>query len=133
MSKEGMGLLVMLFFRKDGSLNLLGKIALILGILLAGAVASMFSGCVNIYTRSPLTNERIVRVYQCSREAAGLSVLVAFPQAMSDGPSRGLMWENIFTIPLGCLCLCDAACEVVVDTVCLPFDWPISAARNRKD
>jgi hypothetical protein len=61
-----------------------------------------------------------------------MSIIIAFPQAMSDGPSRGFMWENIFTIPLGCLGLCDAACETVIDTVCLPFDWPISAVR-RKD
>ena len=41
------------------------------------------------------------------------------------------MWENIFTVPLGCLCLCDAVCEAAIDTVCLPFDWPISAKRKR--
>ena len=131
MSRSGSELLIMLFFRKDGSLNLLGKIALILGILFAGAIASMFSGCVNLYTRCPTTDEKITMVYQCSREAAGLSVLVAFPQAMNDGPSRGFMWENIFTIPLGCLCLCDAAVEACVDTVCLPFDWPISKGRAK--
>lgn len=96
------------------------------------SVIACACGCVNCYTRFPTTNERIESVYQCSREAVALSVLIAFPQAMSDGPSRGFMWENIFTIPLGCLCLCDAACEAVIDTVCLPFDWPISAVR-RKD
>lgn len=48
MSRAGSDLLIMLFFRKDGSLNLLGKIALILGILLVGAVASMFSGCLSV-------------------------------------------------------------------------------------
>ncbi len=130
MNDSDVKLLRMLFFRKDGSLNLLGKIALILGILLAGAVASMFSGCVNLYTRCPTTDEKITMVYQCSREAAGLSVLVAFPQAMSDGPSRGFMWENIFTIPLGCLCMCDAAVEACIDTVCLPVDWPLAASRK---
>lgn len=89
-------------------------------------------GCVNCYTRFPTTNERIERVYQCSREAAALSVIIAFPQMMSDNPGDGgFMWENIFTVPLGCLCLCDAACEAVIDTVCLPFDWPISAARRK--
>ena len=97
-----------------------------IGALLACA------GCVNVYTRFPTTSERIERVYQCSREAAGLSILVAFPQMMSDSPGAGYMWENIFTIPLGCLCLCDAAVEAVVDTVCLPYDWPVSASRSRK-
>lgn len=87
-------------------------------------------GCVNCYTRWPTTDEKITMVYQCSREAAGLSVLVAFPQMMSDGPSRGFMWENIFTVPLGCLCLCDAAVEACIDTVCLPVDWPLAASRK---
>ena len=95
------------------------------------SAALILGGCANCYTRIPTTDEKITMVYQCSREAAGLSVLIAFPQAMSDGPSRGFMWENIFTIPLGCLCLCDAACEAVIDTVCLPFDWPISAVRRK--
>ena len=87
-------------------------------------------GCVNCYTRWPTTDERIDRVYQCSREAAALSVIVSFPQMMSDGPSRGFMWENIFTVPLGCLCLCDAAVEACIDTVCLPVDWPLAASRK---
>ena len=96
-------------------------------------VAAVMSacGCVNLYTRCPWTNERIDRVYQCSREAAGLSLLVAFPQMMSDCPGdNGYMWENIFTVPLGCLCLCDAAVEACVDTVCLPVDWPLAASRK---
>ena len=48
MSRAGSDHLNMLFFRKDGSLNWLGKIAAILGILLAGAVASMLSGCLSV-------------------------------------------------------------------------------------
>lgn len=96
------------------------------------SAALILGGCVNCYTRFPTTNERIERVYQCSREAAALSVIIAFPQMMSDNPGDGgFMWENIFIVPLGCLCLCDAACEAVIDTVCLPFDWPISAARRK--
>lgn len=96
-------------------------------------LATAMCGCVNCYTRWPTTDERITKVYQCSREAAELSILCSFPQAMSDGPSRGFMWENLLTIPfLGLPCAVDAVCEAVIDTVCLPFDWPISAAR-RKD
>ena len=101
--------------------------------IFAAIAAAGVCGCVNCYTRWPTTDERIDRVYQCSREAAALSLLVAFPQAMSDGPSRGFMWENIFTVPLGCLCMCDAAVEACVDTVCLPVDWPLSAARRKDD
>lgn len=94
------------------------------------SVIACMCGCVNCYTRWPTTDERIDRVYQCSREAAALSVIVSFPQMMSDGPSRGFMWENIFTVPLGCLCLCDAAVEACIDTVCLPVDWPLAASRK---
>ena len=100
-----------------------------IALLIVAVVA--FCGCVNLYTRCPTTDEKITMVYQCTREAAGLSVLIAFPQMMSDNPGdHGFMWENIFTVPLGCLCLCDAVCEACVDTVCVPFDWPISAARS---
>jgi len=93
-------------------------------------LSMLLCGCVNLYTRCPWTDERIDRMYQCSREAAALSIIVAFPQMMSDGPSRGFMWENIFTIPLGCLCLCDAAVEACIDTVCLPVDWPLAESRK---
>jgi hypothetical protein len=60
-----------------------------------------------------------------------MSVIIAFPQAMSDNPSsHGFMWENIFTVPLGCVCLCDAACEAVIDTACLPFDYFLAKRRE---
>lgn len=97
------------------------------------SAALILGGCVNCYTRFPTTNERIESIYQCSRETAALSMIIAFPQMMRDNPvDGGFIWENIFTVPLGCLCLCDAACEAVIDTVCLPFDWPISAARRKE-
>lgn len=101
-------------------------------LLLVCALAC--SGCVNLYTRFPTTEEQIESVYQCSREAAGLSVLIAFPQIMSDVPkNQGFAVWNLLTIPLGCVCLCDAAAEACIDTVCLPVDWPLSAARERKE
>lgn len=103
----------------------------IVGTVLAACALSLASGCANLYTRFPTTNAKIEQVYQSSRQAAGLSIIVAFPQMMSDVPGQGYMWENIFTVPLGCLCLCDAVCEAAIDTVCLPFDWPISAKRKR--
>ena len=102
-------------------------------IAMLALAALLCGGCVNCYTRLPMTATRIERVYQCSCAAAALSVLVAFPQMMSDGPSRGFMCENIFTVPLGCLCLCDAAAEACIDTVCMPIDWPLSAARKEDD
>ena len=103
----------------------------IVGTVIAACAFSLAAGCVNLYTRFPTTNAKIEQVYQSSRQAAGLSIIVAFPQMMSDVPGQGYMLENVFTVPLGCLCLCDAVCEAAIDTVCLPFDWPISAKRKR--
>ena len=107
-----------------------GCIIAVIGAIIASIGVSLMTGCVNLYTRCPGTDARIEEVYQSSRAAAGMSALVAFPQAMSDGPSRGFMWANIFTIPLGCLGLCDAAVEACIDTVCLPVDWPLAASRK---
>lgn len=99
--------------------------------LLMVCVSLLAGGCVNLYTRWPTTDPRIETCYQCTREAAAISVIVAFPQAMSDGPSRGFMWENIFTIPfLGLPCAVDAVCEACIDTVSLPVDWPLAASRR---
>lgn len=100
--------------------------------LIAVAALSLTAGCMNMWTRNPLTDTRIERCYQSSSTMAGAVIIVSFPQMMSDCPGdNGFMWENVFTVPLGCLVMCDAACEAVVDTVCLPFDWPISAKRRR--
>ena len=92
--------------------------------------ASALCGCVNMYERAPWTDPEIRSVYQCSRAAAGMSVIVAFPQMMSDAPHLELILANIFTVPVGCLCLCDAACEAVIDTACLPFDCFLAKRRE---
>ena len=101
---------------------------------LIAALALLLSGCVNCYTRCPGTDGEITEVYQSSRMAAGASLIVAFPQMMSDCPSDYGAYAplNILTIPLGVLVLGDAVVEAAVDTVCLPVDWPLSCAR-RKD
>ena len=100
--------------------------------LFAIIAIAIVCGCVNCYTRWPTTSEKITMVYQCSREAAALSVICSFPQMMSDCPSNnGFMLENIFTIPfLGLPCAVDALCEACIDTVCLPVDWPLAAFRK---
>ena len=116
--------------KKEASSQNVGCIIAVIGAIIASIGVSLMTGCVNLYTRWPTTEEKITMVYQCSREAAGLSVLVAFPQMMSDGPHETYIWENIFTVPLGCLCLCDAAVEACIDTVCLPVDWPLAASRK---
>jgi uncharacterized protein YceK len=92
---------------------------------------ALLGGCVNIYTRCPGTDEKITQVYQCSREAAALAVIGSCPQMMSDAPDRGWRWENCLTIPfIGLPCAVDAVCEGVIDTVCLPVDWPLAEARK---
>ena len=99
------------------------------------AVLSCACGCVNLYTRCPTTAPQITRCYQSTGTAAALAIVCSFPQMMSDNPGDGgFMWENCFTIPfLGLPCAVDAACEAVVDTVCLPCDWWLSEARERKE
>ena len=111
---------------------ILRRLCYFLAGVAVGAMLSALCGCVNIYTRWPTTNEKIERVYQCSREAAALSVLCSFPQMMSDaGNADAFVWENILTIPfLGLPCAVDAAVEACVDTVCLPVDWPLAASRR---
>lgn len=90
-------------------------------------------GCMNLWTRNPLTDTRIERCYQSSSMMAGGALIMAFPQMMSDAPSsRGFSPWNLITIPCGCVVLCDAACEAVLDTVFLPADWPLSSYRRRK-
>lgn len=90
------------------------------------------AGCVNLYTRFPTTNPRIETCYQCTRVMAAMTVVGSFPQMMSDSPgNRGFTWENVFTIPfLGLPCAVDSVCEACIDTVCLPIDWPLAAARR---
>ena len=69
---------------------------------------------------------------QSTGTAAALALVCSFPQMMSDNPSTpSFMWENCLTIPfLGLPCAVDAACEAVVDTVCLPCDLWLAGARR---
>lgn len=111
---------------------ILRRLCYFLAGVAVGAMLSALCGCINCYTRFPTSDTRIERVYQCSRQAAALSIVAAFPQVMTDtGHPEPFMWENIFTIPfLGLPCAVDAVCEGVIDTVCLPVDWPLAAARR---
>ena len=97
-------------------------------------VAIALTGCMNLWTRNPLTETEITSVYQSSRMMAGGAIVVALPQMMSDCPSEpAFMSMNLITIPLGGIVLCDAICEAALDTAFLPFDWPISAYRKGED
>lgn len=125
-------ILVRLCFHDDGRPTWFGIVCFLCAIIIASAVASLLGGCVNVaYTRNPFSHTKIETVYQSSRQAAGAGVIVAFPQMMSDNPyDYGWCLGNILTIPCGLLVECDALCEAVVDTVCLPVDWPLAASRD---
>ena len=94
------------------------------------AVLALCAGCMNLYVRNPLTDVRIDEVYKSTRTVGAIAYVVAFPQIMNPAGDGGWMLANLFTVPVGCVCLCDAACEAVIDTVCLPYDWPVSAKRE---
>ena len=103
-----------------------------LRVLLLSLAASLLlatSGCMNLYTRCPGTDRKIESCFQSTRCMGTLSVVVAFPQIMSSGSSDEFYLENIITIPCGLVCLADTACEAVLDTALLPFDYPISRYR----
>ena len=108
------------------------KAVVVLAFVLALAV---FSGCMNCYVRFPTTNPEIESCYGCTRTMAEFTVVGSFPQMMSDNPGDGgFMWENLVTIPfIGLPCLVDTACETCIDTVCLPADYFIVRAREKKD
>ena len=47
--------------------------------------------------------------------------------------SDGLVWQNILTIPIGCICFVDVALEGVVDTICYPYDKCVADERSKSD
>ena len=59
--------------------------------------------------------------------------MVMFPQVMASGGHEVFIPENIISIPCGLVCMCDVPFEVVLDTICLPYDWPISRYRKTYD
>ena len=98
-------------------------LATTLAILLCG-------GCMNLYVRCPGTSEKIEKTYQCTQGSFAWSYIVMFPQTMGYGNSKGLVVENIFTIPIGCLCFVDVACEAIIDTILWPIDKTIASSRE---
>ena len=76
------------------------------------ALAVMAGGCMNMYVRAPWTDARIRRTYQSTADMSSLSMVVMFPQMMmsvADRPS--FMAENLFTVPVGCVFMCETALE----------------------
>lgn len=64
---------------------------------------------------------------------AGITLIASFPQMMADsGPHPAFMWENCISIPFfGLPCFVDTVLEGVVDTICLPYDIPVSIHREK--
>lgn len=88
------------------------------------------SGCINCYLRCPVTDQKIDEVYKSTKAGAGMSYVVMFPQIMSTTGSNGFEPMNIISVPIGCLCFVDAACEAALDTVFFPADWWLAEARE---
>lgn len=101
---------------------------------LFAAVAASLCGCMNLYVRCPATDVEIRDVYQSTRTMACASIIASFPGMMSDACDGTFRWWNAFTVVgLGVPCAVDAVCEAVVDTACLPIDWPVSSARAERE
>lgn len=97
------------------------------------ALVVFLCGCINMmYTRNPLSSARINSIFESTDIAWTLSYVVAFPQTVGLMRGGDLMVENLISVPCGCVVLVDAACEAVIDTVCLPVDWPLSRYRSKK-
>lgn len=90
------------------------------------------AGCMNLWVRCPGTSAKIETTYQCTQKSFVWSYVIMFPQVMAPGSHDSFVAENIFTVPLGCLCFVDVACEAVVDTVLWPADKAISSSRSKE-
>lgn len=94
----------------------------------------LVSGCMNLYTRCPGTELKIEKTYQSTENSFAWSYVIMFPQViMPSGRNKILFPENLISIPIGCLCFVDVACEAVVDTILYPVDNAIAAKRSHKE
>ena len=102
------------------------------GIVVVACILFL-TGCMNMYVRWPTTSREIESVYQSTGEMAGITLIASFPQMMADsGPHPAFMWENCISIPFfGLPCFVDTVLEGVVDTICLPYDIPVSIHREK--
>ena len=60
--------------------------------------------------------------------AASFSYVVMFPQVMSS-EHETFMWANLWSVPLGLVCMCDVPFEAVIDTICYPYDVVVAKDR----
>ena len=90
-------------------------------------------GCVNLYERWPGTSLKIHSTYQATDISFTQSRIIMFPQLIGKDKKLGALYpENFFTIPLGCFCFADVACEAALDTVFWPFDYLLENTREIK-
>lgn len=105
--------------------------------LLAAVALTLTSGCVNIcFTRNPWSNEKVRSCYQSTTWGLMFTCAACCPTSFIDTHPSEFDPICIFTIPfIGLPSLADTVCEAAIDTVLLPFDWPISAYRknHRRD
>lgn len=104
-------------------------------VLIIGLACSLTCGCVNILgARNPFADKmKVEECYQSTRIAAGATMIVAFPQLMSDNPrDYHFMADNFLTIPLSVVVLADTICEVPFDTLFLPYDFYASRKESCK-
>ena len=88
------------------------------------------AGCMNCYVRCPFTDAKITNTYQSTHDSFLYSYVIMFPQVMAPGPTDGFYPENIITVPIGCLCFVDVACEGVLDTLLWPADYALKCKRT---
>lgn len=93
--------------------------------------AALLSGCMNMYTRCPGTDAKVIETYQSTKCMASMSFVVMFPQVMMpSGCNKPMLPENLISIPIGCLFFADTACEAAVDTALWPVDELWLSKRN---
>lgn len=92
-------------------------------------LALLTAGCMNCYVRCPFTTPKITDTYQCTCETFAYSYIIMFPQVMAPGPRKDFYPENLITVPIGCLCFVDVACECVLDTILWPADHWLKCKR----
>lgn len=107
---------------------MIGRLArTILGILMLFSA----SGCINLYERCLGTSLKIHSTYQATDMSFAWASVIMFPQLLGPNGNLDTLYpENFFTIPLGCFCFVDVACEAVVDTVLWPIDKTIASSRE---
>ena len=100
-------------------------------IIFAALLVIAQCGCVNLYERCPGTSWKIYSTYQATDLSFAWARVIMFPQLFEQDRKLGALYpENFFTIPLGCFCFADVACETVLDTVFWPFDYLLESARK---